>query len=66
MSDWNDVINLENGWLSAIANSAILTASSCSLEYIAALLRRWSHEGRPLIRNSVLIFSFVNIRFARM
>lgn len=66
MPDWDDVIDLEHGWLSAIANSAIFTASPGSLEYIAALLRRWSHEGRPLIRNSVLIFSFVNIRFARM
>lgn len=66
MPDWDDVIDLEHGWLSAIANSTVFTASPGSLEYIAALLRRWSHEGRPLIRNSFLIFSFVIIRFARM
>ncbi len=66
VSDWDDVINLEDGRLSAIANSAILTASPRSFEYIEALLPRWSHEGRPFIRNSVLIFSFVIIRFARM
>lgn len=66
MPDWDDVIDLEHGWLSTIANSAIFTASLCSLEYSAALLQRRSHEGRPLIRNSVLIFSFVIIRFARM